>query len=141
MTGLAEIEGAVVGDHRHPGTEVESGAGLGHQEIHLANESGARQQVRDVGTEEFGELHEDTLDFARFGKMEFGDLVLQLYEFRRLDVGCLAGGGFPVHETAEFALCGARHGDQIFAFAHGDPRIGVRQPCGLSLCQDRCGFL
>ena len=138
---LAQAEGPVLRDHRHPGAKVQCGAGLRHQEIYLSDEGGAGEQVRQVRADEVGEFQQDTLYLPGLCEAQLRKFVLEFYQFGRLDVGCLARGGFPVDEAAQLALGGTCNGDEVLPFAHRDPGVGIGQPGRLRLRENCRRFL
>ena len=138
---LAQRQAAVRGDDGHARHDVQRRLGLGHQEVHLADEGGAGQQVGQVGAEEVGEFQQDALDLAELLEMQLADVVLQFDDFGRLDEGRLAGGGDVVDEALQLALGGRAHRDEVLAVADGHVGVGVHHAVLLRLAQDGPGAL
>ena len=125
MPRLAQLERAVLGDHRHARDEVERRLRLRHYEIYLSEESRRLDELRHVRTEEVAEIVEDAGDLPRLVKAEGADLVLHLDDLHRLDEDGLAGGGLFVHEALDPAFRRGRDGDQELPVTdvHGGVRL------------------
>ena len=141
MTGLAQVHFSFLGDDGHAGDEVERGLGLGHQEVDLADEDGPVQEVGDAGADLIAEGPQDTGDLPFFGEMQLADFVLDGYDLGGLDEGRLAGRGLVVNEAGNLPLAAGRDGDQVFAVADGNARVGFREALGLRLPEDGGGPL
>ena len=136
VTGLAQAQFSVFGEHRHTGNVVQGHIGLGHNEVQLSHKGGAGYEFRHKGSQEFGKLVEDAGNLAGFGKVEFGNLVLEGHNLGRLHEGGFAGGAFVVHEALEGTLLGRSHRDEHLSVSDGDAGIGLHYAFLLRLAED-----
>ena len=68
--------------------------------------------------------------------MQFADLIVHLYDLRRLDKGCLARGRLVMDKTRKRLFPGRIDRDEHLPVADRDPRVGVDNPVLLGLPKD-----
>ena len=133
---FAEAQRAVLRQHRHAGDIVQCHVGLGHHEVQFAHETGALEELRHPGAQEFRKFVQDASDFPRFGKVEFGYFILQGHHFGRFHKGGLAGGAFVVHVALEGPFLGRCYRDEQLSVADGHGSVRIRESFLLRLPQD-----
>ena len=147
VTRLAQIHLSVVGNNRHSCDELKGHLCLGHDEVDLSKVSCCIQKVRDIRSHELCELQQDAQNLALLREFKFLYLVVELHDFRRLDICGLSCGGLIVDETCQALLVCCAYRDQHLSVAYGHSCVAVHNSFLLCPLEDRahssgyCAFL
>ena len=127
---LAQVVFPVFGDYRHSRNEIQGCLCLCYQEVHLTYGLRQGNQLRDVGSEVFGESIKYPRYFPVLLEAQFVDFVFELHNFGGLYESCLSGSGAVHHKTGQASLFGGVDRNQEFAAADADLCIVVRDAFG-----------
>ena len=136
MTGLHPVGDVLLGKAGHDAVDFARKTHLGLQEVNLAQEVVAAEQIVNLGTDEVGDGGEDADDLLSLLALEFADVVVGLHHFGGLHKDGLARGGLVVDDAAQLSLGGCRNGDDQTAVAHGRCRVLIDHPFGLGVAED-----